>query len=59
MTKCISAVKMTLLRLFDQETVSVRQTKMYVEGFMVKLKKDTSYKGVWVVCLTLKELLMK
>lgn len=49
MTKHISSFKMISLRLFDQETASVRQTKMYVEGFMVKLKKDTRYKGVWVV----------
>lgn len=26
------------------------------EGFKVKLKKDTSYKGLWVVSFTLKEM---
>ena len=41
---------------FDPETASVRQTEMYVEGFKAKLKKDTSYKGLWVVSFTLKEL---
>ena len=28
----------------------------YVEGFKAKLKKDTSYKGLWIVSFTLKEL---
>ena len=41
---------------FDPETASVRQTEMYVEGFKVKLKRDTSYKGLWNVSFTLKEL---
>ena len=41
---------------FDPETASVRQTEMYVEGFKAKLKKDTSYKGLWIVIFTLKEL---
>ena len=41
---------------FDPETVSVRQTEMYVEGFKAKIKKDTSYKGLWIVSFTLKEL---
>ena len=38
---------------FDPETASVRQTEMYVEGFKAKLKKDTSYKGLWIVSFTL------
>ena len=41
---------------FDPETASVRQTEMYVEGFKAKLKKDTSYKGLWIVSFILKEL---
>ena len=41
---------------FDPETASVRQTEMYVEGFKAKLKKDTSYKGLWIVSFALKEL---
>lgn len=44
------------VRFFDPEIVSVRQTEMYVEGFKAKLKKDTSYKGLWLVSFTLKEL---
>ncbi len=39
---------------FDPETASVRQTEMYVEGFKAKLKKDTSYKGLWIVSFILK-----
>lgn len=41
---------------FDPETASVRQMEMYVEGFKAKLKKDTSYKGLWIVSFILKEL---
>ena len=41
---------------FDPETASVRQTEMYVEGFKAKLKKDTSYKGLWNVSFALKEM---
>lgn len=29
---------------------------MYVDGFKAKLKKDTSYKGLWTVSFNLKEL---
>jgi len=29
---------------------------MYVKGFKTKLKKDTSYKGLWIVSFNLKEL---
>lgn len=41
---------------FNLETASVRQAEMYVEGFKAKLKKDTSYKGLWIVSFSLKEL---
>lgn len=40
---------------FDPETVSQKVAEMYVDGFKVKLKKDTSYKGLWTVNFTLKE----
>ena len=43
------------VRFFDSETASVRQTEMYVEGFKAKLKKDTSYKGLWNANFVLKE----
>ena len=41
---------------FDSETVSMRQTEMYVEGFRAKLEKDTRYKGIRIVSFSLKEL---
>ena len=41
---------------FDPKTASVRQAEMYVEEFKAKLKKDTSYKGLWIVNFILKEL---
>ena len=41
---------------FDPETANMRQAEMYVEGFKAKLKKDTSYKGLWGVSFTLQEL---
>lgn len=44
------------VRFFDPETAELKQTEMYVDGFKAKLKKDTSYKGLWVVSFTLKEL---
>ena len=34
---------------FDPETATQKETQMYVEGFKAKLKKDTSYKGLWAV----------
>lgn len=41
---------------FDTETAEMKNTEMYVEGFKAKLEKDTSYKGLWTVSFTLKEL---
>lgn len=40
---------------FDTETVDMKSTEMYIEGFKAKLEKDTSYKGLWTVSFTLKE----
>lgn len=40
---------------FDTETAEMKNTEMYIEGFKVKLEKDTSYKGLWTVSFTLKE----
>ena len=40
---------------FDTETVDMRNTEMYVEGFKANLEKDTSYRGLWTVSFTLKE----
>ena len=44
------------VRFFNPETVSQKVTEMYVDGFKAKLKKDTSYKGLWTVSFNLKEL---
>nr|WP_330386896.1 hypothetical protein [[Clostridium] aminophilum] len=41
------------VKYFDLETVAVKQTQMYVDGFKSKLEKDTSYKGLWSVSFTL------
>ena len=44
------------VRFFNPETVSQKVAEMYVDGFKAKLKKDTSYKGLWTVSFNLKEL---
>lgn len=40
---------------FDTETLEMKQTEMFVEGYKAVLVKDTSYKGLWKVSFTLKE----
>ena len=40
---------------FDPETAELKRAEMYIEGFKVALKKDTSYKGLWTVSFDLKE----
>ncbi len=49
------AVAATKEKLETLKTATQKQTQMYVEGFKVKLEKDTSYKGLWTVSFTLKE----
>ena len=39
---------------FDTEA-ELKSTEMYIEGFQAKLKKDTSYRGLWTVSFILKE----
>ena len=39
---------------FDTEAAELRNTEMYMEGFQAKLKKDTSYRGLWTVAFRLK-----
>ena len=34
----------------------MKTAEMYVTGYKAKLKKDTSYKGLWTVSFTLKEI---
>lgn len=43
------------VRFFNPETLEMKQTEMYIEGYSVKLHKDTSYKGLWTVFFTLRE----
>lgn len=40
---------------FDTETLDIRKTEMYIEGYKASLVKDTSYKGLWTVTFTLRE----
>ncbi|PXV93791.1 hypothetical protein C8E03_102566 [Lachnotalea glycerini] len=40
---------------FDTETLDIRKTEMYIEGYKASLVKDTSYKGLWTVSFTLRE----
>ena len=44
------------VRYFDVETAELKLAEMYVTGYNAKLKKDTSYKGLWTVSFTLKEM---
>ena len=40
---------------FDTDTLSLKDTEMYIDGLKAKLEQDTSYKGLWTVDFTLKE----
>ena len=42
------------VQYFDVETAELKLAEMYVTGYKAKLKKDTSYKGLWTVSFTLK-----
>ena len=44
-----------VVEYFDTEAAELKSTEMYVEGFQAKLKKDTSYRGLWTVAFRLKE----
>lgn len=44
------------VEFFDTEAAAMRLAEMYVEGFKAKLEKDTSYKGLWTVSFTVKEM---
>ena len=41
---------------FDMETLEMKKTEMFIEGYKAVLVKDTSYKGLWKVSFTLREL---
>ena len=44
------------VKYFDTETLEIKQTEMFIEGYKASLVKDTSYKGLWKVSFTLQEL---
>jgi len=44
-----------MVRFFDPEVAELTEAEMYIEGFKVALKKDTSYGGLWTVSFDLKE----
>ena len=44
------------VQCFDVETAELKLAEMYVTGYKAKLRKDTSYKGLWTVSFTLKEM---
>ena len=43
------------VQYFDTDTLSLKETEMYIDGFKAKLEQDTSYKGLWTVSFSLKE----
>ena len=40
---------------FDTETLEIKRTEMFIDGYKASLVKDTSYKGLWKVNFMLKE----
>lgn len=44
------------VQYFDVEMAELKLAEMYVTEYKAKLKKDTSYKGLWTVSFTLKEM---
>lgn len=44
------------VQYFDTEELDLKETEMYITGFKAKLEKDTSYRGLWTVSFTLKEM---
>ena len=43
------------VQYFDTDSLSLKETEMYITDFKAKLEKDTSYKGLWTVDFNLKE----
>lgn len=50
-----SKLEKILVDFFDTETLENRQAEMYVDGFLAKLERDTSFKGLWSVSFSLHE----
>ena len=55
LTRYSKQAKLTVA-YFDTEDLELKEAEMYIDGFQAKLKKDTSYKGLWNVSFTLKEM---
>ena len=53
--KWVKLLKITV-EYFDTETLDLKEAEMYITGFKAKLEKDTSYKGLWTVSFSLKEM---
>ena len=43
------------VQYFNTDSLSLKETEMYITDFKAKLEKDTSYKGLWTVDFNLKE----
>ena len=43
------------VQYYDPETFNRRTAQMFIEGYQAKLRKDTSYQGLWEVSFTLRE----
>ena len=48
-------LKKLTVQYFDTDSLSLKETEMYIDEFRAKLEQDTSYKGLWTVDFTLKE----
>lgn len=46
---------MLQVRYLETETLLLKTTNMYIEGFSANLIKDTTYKGLWEVSFSLHE----
>lgn len=44
------------VRYFDTDTLTLKTTEMYIDGYQASLYKDTAKKGFWTVTFTLKEM---
>lgn len=56
--KILSALKEDAylnVRYLDTDTLSLKQTNMYMDGLSIKLVKDTSFQGLWEVSFVLHE----
>ncbi|MFQ7162979.1 MAG: hypothetical protein ACLSBC_10720 [[Clostridium] scindens] len=43
------------MEYFDTESLEMKRTEMFIEGYKAGLVKDTSFKGLWKVSFTLRE----